>query len=317
MISLELLYAAVGLLFTAFAISHVLDRSDPRWWRSALFWGGYAGAVGLGGFLPPLAVGALLVLMTAVAALGLRSASPPGASDEARAASAAHFRNWLFAPALLVPSVTLIGTFTLAKVTLAGAQLVDPKQVTLVSLGAAALSAMMVALAMLRPPRSAAIHEGRRLGDSIGWAIVLPQALAALGIMFGLAGVGDVVGRLVTTYIPMTLPIMAVVTYTLGMALFTIVMGNAFAAFPVVTAGVGMPFIVGRFDGDPTIMCALGMLSGFCGTLLTPMAANYNLVPAAVLELRDRYAVIRAQVPTAFILLAFNTLLMAYWVYRK
>lgn len=30
------------------------------------------------------------------------------------------------------------------------------------------------------------------------------------------------------------------------------------------------------------------MLSGFCGTLMTPMAANFNIVPAALLELSDR-----------------------------
>ena len=52
------------------------------------------------------------------------------------------------------------------------------------------------------------------------------------------------------------------------------------------------------------------MLAGFCGTLLTPMAANFNLLPAALLDLKDRYGVIRAQVPTALALLAFNILLL-------
>ncbi len=59
------------------------------------------------------------------------------------------------------------------------------------------------------------------------------------------------------------------------------------------------------------------MLSGFCGTLLTPMAANFNIVPAAVLELRDRNAVIKVQAPTAFLLLAANTALMALFVYHR
>ena len=43
-------------------------------------------------------------------------------------------------------------------------------------------------------------------------------------------------------------------------------------------------------------MAAIGMLSGFCGTLMTPMAANFNIVPAALLELADRNAVIKAQI---------------------
>ena len=33
---------------------------------------------------------------------------------------------------------------------------------------------------------------------------------------------------------------------------------------------------------------AIGMLAGFCGTLMTPMAANFNIVPAALLELKDQ-----------------------------
>jgi uncharacterized membrane protein len=101
------------------------------------------------------------------------------------------------------------------------------------------------------------------------------------------------------------------------MALFTMIMGNAFAAFPVMTAGIGLPVIVGKFGGDPAIMAALGMLSGFCGTLLTPMAANFNIVPAALLELSDRNAVIKAQAPTALLLLVANIGLMAFFVFRK
>jgi uncharacterized membrane protein len=62
--------------------------------------------------------------------------------------------------------------------------------------------------------------------------------------------------------------------------------------------------------GIPAGVAALGMLAGFCGTLLTPMAANFNIVPAALLELRDRYGVIRAQVKTALVMFAVNVALM-------
>ena len=109
---------------------------------------------------------------------------------------------------------------------------------------------------------------------------------------------------------------MAVVAaYTLGMAIFTMIMGNAFAAFPVMTAGIGLPLIVGKFHGDPVVMAAVGMLSGFCGTLMTPMAANFNIVPTALLDL-DEYAVIRVQIPTALMLLFVNTLIMNFFVFR-
>ena len=152
--------------------------------------------------------------------------------------------------------------------------------------------------------------------DLVGWAALLPQMLAALGALFALAGVGKVVGDLVTEWIPMNTPMMAVAVYCLGMAIFTLVMGNAFAAFPVMTAGVALPFLVHRFGGDPAVVCAIGMLSGFCGTLMTPLAANFNVVPTALLELKDRFAVIRAQAPTALPLLLINMVLMYVFAFR-
>ena len=117
--------------------------------------------------------------------------------------------------------------------------------------------------------------------------------------------------------LPVQHPLVAVVAYCAGMALFTIMMGNAFAAFPVMTLGVGLPFIVRQHGGDPAVMGALGMLSGYCGTLVTPMAANFNLVPVRLLELRDDLAVIRAQVPFAAAIWIFNVVVMYICVYRS
>ena len=98
--------------------------------------------------------------------------------------------------------------------------------------------------------------------------------------------------------------------YVLGMALFTVIMGNGFAAFPVMTGGVGVPVLVGIYGGNPAVMAAIGMFSGYCGTLMTPMAANFNIVPAALLELPDKNAVIKAQIPTALMMLVVNIVLL-------
>ena len=68
--------------------------------------------------------------------------------------------------------------------------------------------------------------------------------------------------------------------------------------------------------GDPVVVGAVGMLAGFCGTLLSPMAANFNIVPAALLNLPDRYAVIRAQWPTAVLLWLFNTAMIWGFAFR-
>ena len=66
----------------------------------------------------------------------------------------------------------------------------------------------------------------------------------------------------------------------------------------------------------PDNMPIADMMAGFCGTLTTPMAANFNIVPAALLGLEDRYAVIKAQIPTAIAVLLVNTVLMYVLVFR-
>jgi uncharacterized membrane protein len=76
-----------------------------------------------------------------------------------------------------------------------------------------------------------------------------------------------------------------------------------------------LPLIVHKFGGDVVVMASVGMLSGYCGTLVTPMAANFNIVPAALLELPDKNAVIKAQVPTALLLLVANVAIMYFFVY--
>jgi len=164
------------------------------------------------------------------------------------------------------------------------------------------------------------VREGRRLIETVGWAAILPQMLASLGAVFLASGVGKQVGQLFSEHLVLDTRLAAVAAYCVGMALFTMLMGNAFAAFPVMTAAVGLPVVVHRFGGSPAVVCAIGMLSGFCGTLMTPMAANFNVVPANLLELPDRDAafngVIRTQVPTALPLLASNILLMWWLAFR-
>ena len=87
------------------------------------------------------------------------------------------------------------------------------------------------------------------------------------------------------------------------------IMGNAFAAFTVITIGVGVPFVIAQ-GGNPAVVGALGMTCGYCGTLLTPMAANFNIVPAAVLEMKNKYGLIAAQAFMALALIVVHIVLM-------
>jgi uncharacterized membrane protein len=320
MITLDQVYILVGLMFLAFAILTLRDASHPTRIRSALFWGLLAGSMLFGSYLGGLGNGLLVVALVALGGLSKLGVGKPGTTTtEERRESAARRGDGLFLPALIVPVVAVGGTLA-AKHTGWGAALFSSTQTTLIALALGCLIALAAAMVWLRPPATAPLHEGRRLIDSIGWAVLLPQMLAALGAIFLASNVGGVVGEVVTQAVPMSSPFVAVVAYCLGMALFTVIMGNAFAAFPVMTAAIGLPFVVGQFGGDPAIVCAIGMLAGFCGTLLTPMAANFNVVPANLLELPDRNAafngVIRAQAPTALIMLGVNIALMYALAFR-
>lgn len=303
MIGLPALYTFAGAIFAAYAL---LSFARRRLGNGA-FWALVAVSFLLGDRLGDLANGVLVLALVGLAGTG--ALKPPEPSEAAE--DGGRHGNKLFLPALVIPLTALAGTLFLKD-----SGLMDPKQVTLVSLGLGVLLALVILYVWLRPPALAAVQEGRRLVDAIGWAAVLPQMLAALGAVFAAAGVGEIVGGLAGAVIPEGSRFAAVAAYAIGMALFTMVMGNAFAAFPVMTAAVGLPLLIRHYGGDPAIVCAIGMLAGFCGTLMTPMAANFNIVPAALLELRDRNAVVKAQIPTALPLLLANLLLINFLAFR-
>lgn len=311
------LYYLVGLILAITAVMTLTDRQHPKRYSSAFFWGLYALVFLIGDLLPPVWVGVGVVVMALIAAfggvgIGHHAARTPTQYLE----SAKRLGNKLFIPALAIPVVTMIGTLSASHLVIGGVPLLDLKNATLVSLGVGCIVALALACKFTHETPMQGIRESRRLTDALGWALVLPQMLGMLGLVFADAGVGKAVAHITTTYINMDVRFFAVAVYVIGMALFTVIMGNGFAAFPVMAGGVGVPILVGVYHGDPAVMAAIGMLSGYCGTLLTPMAANFNIVPAALLELPDKNAVIRAQVPTALALLVCNVFLMYFLMFR-
>ncbi len=307
MITYELLYAVSGIFFAAWALLSLRERR----WGNGAFWGLLAVSFFVGSHLSDLANGALVLALVAIAGFGgLSPSAPATTSGEERAGHAAALGNRLFLPALIVPVMAVAGTLLYNYTPLGQTGLFEPRRETLILFGIGVLVALAAATLWLKPPALAPIEEGRRLIDSIGWAAILPQMLAALGAVFAIAGVGDVIGGLAGEAIPEGSVLLTVIIFALGMALFTIIMGNAFAAFPVMAAAIGIPLLVETYDGNPAVIGAVGMLAGFCGTLLTPMAANFNIVPAALLELKDQNGVIKQQVWTAIPLWVCNIVII-------
>lgn len=237
-------------------------------------------------------------------------------SEAEREADALRLRHRLFGPALMIPLVTLLVAVFGGYLVIGGVAVFDKTRMTLTGLALACVVALIAALRVTRARPSDGLAEGRRLLDTLGWAALLPLTLAALGGVFAATGVGAAVADLVRMMIPVSSALACVVAYGLGMVLFTVIMGNAFAAFPVLTAGVGLPLLIHLHGANPAILGSLGMLAGYCGTLFTPMAANFNIVPVALLELPNQSDVIRAQWKTGAILLAVNLILMYLLVFR-
>lgn len=322
MIKAEWFYWLVGLSFLVMAAQMVADRSNPKRFGTGAFWG-LIGA----GFIysswvvtkqaPAEPLGVAVLAMACLAGFGFTGrGTPRTTSTEQRVASAAKLGNRLFVPALTIPVVAMACAIGVKHLSFGGRPVLEEGSETILGLGIGAVVALVVGMIILREKRiSVPVQSGRSMLEAMGWAMLLPQMLATLGAIFQVSGVGDQVGKLTTSILPKDSLYIAVVVYCVGMFAFTMIMGNAFAAFPVMTAAVGWPVLVGHFDGNAPAVLAIGMLAGFCGTLVTPMAANFNIVPAALLELKDQYGPIKAQLPTAGVLLGCNIVIMALFAF--
>lgn len=299
---LDYVYLLVGIILFIFAIQSFLDKEHKYRIGTGLFWLLYSVSFIFGSYLSKEINGWLVIAMAVIVLVKqLGKGNYFESALEFKKGEAVRIGNVIFVPALLVGIITfVIGFFT--------------KLGALVGLGIAAIIAMCAALYITKGSLNQGFHEGRRLIDAIGWTAILSQLLAALGYLFNLAGVGKIISSAVASVVPADNVFLVVVAYCIGMVIFTMIMGNAFAAFAMITSAIGVPMLVVAHGANPAAVGAIAMLAGYCGTLMTPMAANFNIVPVALLEMRDQYGVIKAQLPIALIMLVLNILLMYYFI---
>src|SRR3712207_5017495 len=286
----------VGAMFAAFAVLGAFDRTNPKRFGNAAFWGLFALSLIAGSRLGDLANGCIVLALAALAGLKLIGRGASETSEADRAASGERIGNALFVPILIVLLIAVTGTLLYLYTPLYETGLFEKNRETFILLCAGVLIALALIFAWLKPPPLAPLQEGRRLMDAVGWAAVLPIMLAALGVVLADTGVGRTIGGLILTVIPEGSVLPAVIAFGLGMALFTILTGNAFAAFPVMATAIGVPLLIQNYGGDPAIGGAIGLLAGFCRAPMTPLAANVNLVPAALLELKDQNCALHDQI---------------------
>ncbi|MBF0775527.1 hypothetical protein BVE84_04100 [Streptococcus azizii] len=298
-ILLEIAYIIMGLqlLYTAYC-TFKDDSNDVRIGTS-LFWGTLGVIFVAGSYIPSLVTGILVVFLAILTLFKQVKIGRLPAFYEEKAEEASQ----KLGLSIFLPVMTLaIVAFLVAKF--------FPK-LSAVSLGIAALVATIVIILITRAKPNELLAENNRMIQMTSTSSILPQLLAALGAIFTLAGVGTVISNFISSFVPDGNQFFGVVAYVLGMVIFTIIMGNAFAAFTVITAGVGVPFVF-ALGADPIIASAFAMTAGYCGTLLTPMAANFNALPAALLDMKDKNGVIKVQAPVALIMIVAHIILMYF-----
>ena len=294
----EIFYSIIGILFALNGIKALKDSGLKTRVPTAIFWFIVAFTFIAGPYIPKWITGACVVAMACLTASRKvkQSASNVPTAEETRS-NADKFGFKVFIPALtLAVTAVLVATFWKAL----GANN---------AIGVSALIALIVALCLFKAKPATALADGTRLLDNVGPVGLLPQVLSALGALFTAAGVGDVIATGVGMVVPEGNKLAAVAVYCIAMALFTMIMGNGFAAFSVITVGIGIPFVIAQ-GADPVVVGALGLTAGYCGTLMTPMAANFNIMPAALLETKSKYAIIFSQLPVAIVMLAIHIVLM-------
>jgi uncharacterized membrane protein len=308
--SLNSVYVLTGIALGVFAGLTFRDRANPHRIGSGFFWLILGIVFALGHVFPHWLTGLLVFVMVGIDGAGrIGRGNYNEATKEEQARQARRLRDKIFLPVLVIPLVTFAFAITFR---LMGG---DVNRGALVGLGFGGLAAMAAALALTGGTARTMMQEGRRLNDAMGAVIILPQLLASLGIIFTAAKVGDLIALGIHQIIPGDSLFLLVVANCLGMALFTIVMGNSFAAFPVIAAGVLVPLIIKPFGVNPAMVAIITLTAGSSGTLMTPMAANFNIVPAALLNMRDQYGVIKFQLPFALTIWSLHVLLM--WLMIK
>ncbi|MCR4708298.1 MAG: DUF979 domain-containing protein [Clostridiales bacterium] len=305
----EFFYCLIGLVFILVGVKALRDPGAQKKETTAAFWFVLAFTFILGNYLPKWITGLCVLVIAVLTAInGVKQSANDVPDPKTVRASADKLGYKVFIPALCLAIVAVIAA------TLGGSVKSLAWLTANNAIGVSGVVALLVALCLFKANPVYAVKDGTRLMDNVGPIGILPQLLSALGALFTAAGVGTVIANGVSAIIPEGSKFIACAVYCIAMALFTIIMGNGFAAFSVITVGIGIPFLIAN-GANPIVVGALGLTAGYCGTLCTPMAANFNIMPAALLEVKNKYAIIKSQLPVAIIMLVVHILLMYFFAF--
>ena len=298
-IGLNVVWVIIGLITIYAGIKNLLDKENPSRVGTAVFWCSFGIVCGFGSWLPAKVSGVLVLIMCLPPIFKkVKIGKTDNPTKEHTEQQFKKIGMKIFVPA-----------FSVAVCSLFFALFSNMSSIVAITVGVIVAMILLMAFDTTQNKPAVFLNDSERFLGITGPLSMLPQLLGCLGGVFTAAGVGDVIAQLVEKIVPKGNVNIGIIIYAIGMVLFTMIMGNAFAAITVMTVGIGAPFVL-AYGANPVVIGMLALTCGYCGTLLTPMAANFNMVPVAILEMKDRMGVIKKQVVPALIMIVFQIIWM-------
>ena len=292
---LNVVWLIIGLITIYAGIKNLLDKENPSRVGTAVFWCSFGIVCGFGTWLPAKVSGALVLIMCLPPIF--KKVKIGKVDNPTKEHTEQQFKK--------IGMKIFIPAFSVAVCSLFFALFSNMSSMVAITLGVVVAMILLIAYDSKQNKPVVFLKDSERFLGITGPLSMLPQLLGCLGGVFTAAGVGDVVAQLVEKIVPKGNVNIGIIVYAIGMVLFTMIMGNAFAAITVMTVGIGAPFVL-AYGANPVVIGMLALTCGYCGTLLTPMAANFNILPVAILNMKDRWGVIKKQVLVAIIMLVFQ-----------
>ena len=292
---LNIVWILVGLIAIYAGIKNLLDEENPSRIGTAIFWCSFGIVTALGTWLPAKVSGVLVIIMCLPPIFKkVKIGKTDNPTKEHTEQQFKKIGMKIFVPA-----------FSVAVCSLFFALFSNMSSMVAITVGVIVAMVLLMAFDTKQNKPAVFLNDSERFLGITGPLSMLPQLLGCLGGVFTAAGVGDVIAQLVEKIVPKGNVNIGIIVYAIGMVLFTMIMGNAFAAITVMTVGIGAPFVL-AYGANPVVIGMLALTCGYCGTLLTPMAANFNILPVAILNMKDRWGAIKNQVLVAIFMLVFQ-----------
>ncbi len=294
-IGLNVVWIIIGMITIYAGIKNLLDKENPSRVGTAVFWCSFGIVCGFGTWLPAKVSGALVLVMCLPPIF--KKVKIGKVDNPTKEHTEQQFKK--------IGMKIFIPAFSVAVCSLFFALFSNMSSMIAITIGVIVAMILLIAYDSKQNKPAVFLNDSERFLGITGPLSMLPQLLGCLGGVFTAAGVGDVIAQLVEKVVPKGNVNVGIIIYAIGMVLFTMIMGNAFAAITVMTVGIGAPFVL-AYGANPVVIGMIALTCGYCGTLLTPMAANFNILPVAILNMKDRWGVIKNQVLVALIMLVFQ-----------